>query len=129
LSTVLVDTHVLHWLSAEPDRLSPRAEETIRGATEIAVSDISWFELALLAERGRLIVSTSIRGWLHGLAREVRTVPIAPDIAATAIALPDTFPRDPADRLIYATAIERGWQLVTKDDRLRGQREPDPAVW
>ena len=129
MSTVLVDTHVLHWLSAEPDRLSPRAEETIRGATEIAVSDISWFELALLAERGRLIVSTSIRGWLHALARDVRTVPIAPDIAATAIALPDTFPRDPADRLIYATAIERGWQLVTKDDRLHGQREPDPAVW
>jgi PIN domain nuclease of toxin-antitoxin system len=129
LTTVLVDTHVLHWLSAEPDRLSRRAARILGAATEVAVSDVSWYELALLAERGRIRVSTSIRGWLHGLARDVRSVPIGADIAATAVALPDTFPRDPADRLIYATAVERGWPLITKDDRLHGQRDPDPTIW
>jgi PIN domain nuclease of toxin-antitoxin system len=53
------------------------------------------------------------------LAVEVRTVGTTPAIAATAVSLPASFPRDPADRLIFATAIEHGWPLVTKDERLR----------
>jgi PIN domain nuclease of toxin-antitoxin system len=44
---------------------------------------------------------------------------ITPSIAATAVSLADPFPRDPMDRIIYATAIEEGLQLVTKDERLR----------
>lgn len=50
-----------------------------------------------------------------------------PAIAATAVGLPDTFPGDPADRLIYATAVERGWRLVTKDRRLRDHPTPGPS--
>lgn len=53
-----------------------------------------------------------------------------PAIAATALSLPSSFPGDPADRLIYATAIENGWPLVTKDQGLRKHRHPHPvAVW
>ena len=51
-------------------------------------------------------------------------------VAATAVALPETFPGDPADRIIYATAIQHGWQIVTKDARLRAHKHPRPiTVW
>ncbi len=53
-----------------------------------------------------------------------------PAVAAAAAALPASFPGDPADRIIYATAAERGWPLVTKDRRLRGHRHPrQVTVW
>src|SRR2546427_733128 len=45
-------------------------------------------------------------------------------MSAAAVSLPASFPGDPADRLIYATAVEHGWQLVTKDQRLRSHRHP-----
>lgn len=59
---------------------------------------------------------------------QVRTVPVTPAIAAAAVALPSSFPGDPADRLIYATAIENGWRLITKDRRLRAHRHPHPVT-
>jgi PIN domain nuclease of toxin-antitoxin system len=49
---------------------------------------------------------------------------------ALARSLPSTFPGDPADRLVYATAAEHGWPLVTKDERLRSHRHPRRiTVW
>ena len=130
MTTLLLDSHVLHWWSAEPDRLSKRARRAIREAEELAVASISWFELAWLASHERIVVSIPIRSWLEGLAQQVRSVPATPAVAATAVSLPASFPGDPADRLIFATAIEKGWLLVTKDDRLRGHRHPrEITVW
>jgi PIN domain nuclease of toxin-antitoxin system len=73
-------------------------------------------------------LAVPIRSWLEGLAGDVRSVSTTPAIAATAVALPASFAGDPADRLIYATAIEHGWELVTKDRRLRQHRHPRPIV-
>jgi PIN domain nuclease of toxin-antitoxin system len=130
VSAVVLDSHVLHWWSAEPDRITPAAADAIAGADELAVADITWFELAWLAEHERIVVSIPIASWLRQLANQVRTIPISPSIANTAVGLPSTFPGDPADRLIYATAVEHGWRLVTKDQRLRGHRHPHPVtVW
>jgi PIN domain nuclease of toxin-antitoxin system len=122
LATLLLDSHVVHWWSAEPDRVSRAAAEALAQADELAVADITWFELAWLANHGRIVVAIPVRSWLEQLAAQVRTVPLTPAIAATAVELPGSFPGDPADRLIYATAIELGWRLITKDRRLRGQR-------
>ena len=130
LTTILLDSHVVHWWSAEPERVSPAAAKVLGEADELAVAAISWFELAWLAQRERITLTIPIRSWLERLAALVRTVPITPAIAATAVSLPTSFPGDPADRLIYATAIEHGWQLVTKDRKLRSHRHPRPlAVW
>jgi PIN domain nuclease of toxin-antitoxin system len=130
VTTVVVDTHVLHWWTAEPERLSRSAAAAVEGATEIAVAGITWFELAWLADHDRIVLDVPVRSWLDGLAADVRTIPISPAIAATALALPDSFLGDPADRLIYATAIEHGWRLVTKDRRLRSHRHARPiTVW
>lgn len=124
MTTVLLDTHVLHWWSAEPERVSRPAAQALSAADELAVASISWFELAWLAANERIAVAVPIRSWLDDLSQHVRTVGTTPAIAATAVSLPSTFPGDPADRLIYATAIEHGWQLVTKDRRMRSHRHP-----
>jgi PIN domain nuclease of toxin-antitoxin system len=130
VTTVLLDSHVVQWWSAEPDKLSPTATRAVLGADELAVASISWFELAWLAERERIVVSIPTRSWLEQLAAEVRTVGTTSAIAAAAVALPSSFPGDPADRLIYATAVEHGWRLVTKDQRLRRHRHPRRVtVW
>ncbi len=130
MTTVLLDTHVVQWWSAEPDRLSKPAARALEQADELAVAAISWFELAWLARHERIIVTIPVRSWLEQLAAQVRTVELTPAIADSAAALPSSFPGDPADRLIYATAVERGWRLVTKDRGLHARRHPRPlTLW
>jgi len=130
VTTVVLDSHVVHWWSAEPDRISRAAGEALSEADELAVAAISWFELAWLAEHERIIVTIPIRSWLEQLAAQVRTLPLTPAIAAGTLSLPSSFPGDPADRLIYATAIEHGSRLITKDRKLRTHRHPQPvALW
>jgi PIN domain nuclease of toxin-antitoxin system len=130
LTTVLLDTHVLQWWSAEPRRLSRAADRALADADELAVASITWFELAWLAQHERISVTVPIRSWLQQLAALVRTVGTTPAVAAAAVGLPPSFPGDPADRIIYATAVEHGWRLVTKDTRLRAHRSPRPiTIW
>lgn len=130
MTTILLDTHALHWWSAEPRRMSEEATAAVEAADELAVAAISWFELAWLARHERIVLTVPVRSWLEQLASRVRTVGITPAIADTATALPNSFPGDPADRLIYATAIEQGWCLVTKDRKLRAHPHPrELAVW
>jgi PIN domain nuclease of toxin-antitoxin system len=130
MSTVVLDSHVVHWWSAEPDRISAVAGRAIGDADELAVAGITWFELAWLAHHERIVVTIPIGSWLGQLATQVRTIPVTPAIASAAVSLPSSFSGDPADRLIYATAIENGWPLVTKDEKLRKHRHPHPVtVW
>ncbi|MGD0273792.1 MAG: PIN domain-containing protein [Gaiellaceae bacterium] len=128
MTTVLLDTHVVHWWSAEPDRVSEAAAKALSEADELALADVSWFELAWLARHERIAVTIPIRSWLERLSAEVRTIGITPAIADTAVSLPSSFPGDPADRLIYATAIEHGWRLITKDRKLHEQHQPRPVT-
>lgn len=130
MSTVLLDTHVVHWWSAEPKRVSKPAQKALDEAEELAVAAVSWFELAWLARNERIVVNVPIRTWLQGLAAQVRTIGITPAIADTAVALPSSFPGDPADRMIYATAIEHDLRLVTKDQAIRDHDHPRSlTVW
>ena len=127
--TVLVDTHALLWWTAEPDRLSEAAADAL-AADALAVCGITWFELAWLARKGRIVVSRPVDSLLAELSADIRTIPVTWAIARTAAGLPDPFPGDPADRLIYATALEHGWRLVTKDRRLHAHPAARPvALW
>lgn len=128
MSAVLLDTHIVHWWSAEPDRISKTGQEALETADELLVAAISWYELAGLAERRRIEIDVPIRSWLEKLARQARTIGITPAIAGSAAALPASFPGDPMDRLIYATAIEQGVKLVTKDRAIRKHDKPRSLV-
>ncbi len=130
MSTVLLDTHAVHWWSAEPNRIGKRARSLIEDSDELAISAISWYELSWLAHNGRIALAIPIRSWLEGLTEHLRTIGLSAAIADTAAGLPTTFPGDPADRIIYATAIETGLPLVTKDKALRKHPHPrDLTVW
>lgn len=130
MTTVLLDSHVLHWWSSEPERLSRAASRAVSRADQLAVASVTWYELAWLARHERIVVTMPIRSWLDRLSEQVRTISTTPAVAATAVALPSSFPGDPVDRIIYATAIESGCALVTKDDRLRRHQHPSTkTIW
>lgn len=130
MSALLLDTHVVHWWSAEPRRVSAPAREALEQADELAVAAISWYELAWLARHGRITVNVPIGTWLQGLAVQLRTIGVTPAVADTAVALPSSFPGDPADRLIYATAVEHGLKLVSKDRAVRDHdRARSLVIW
>ena len=130
MGAVLLDTHVVHWWSAEPERVSAAARATLERADDLVVAAISWYELAWLAKHERIAVGIPVPSWLRGLAAQLRTVPINPAIAHAAVSLPSSFQGDPADRMIYATAIENDLQLVSKDGAMREHPHPRPfVVW
>lgn len=128
MGAVLLDTHVVHWWSAEPDRISRPARRVLKAADELLIAAISWYELAWLAEHRRIVIDMPIRAWLDGLGAQLRTIGITPAITDTAVALPTSFPRNPADRLIYATAIEQGVKLLTKDREIADHDKPRSLV-
>lgn len=130
MGAVILDTHVVHWWSSDPGRVSAAAAEAIEASDELVVASITWYELALMAHHERIAVSVPVRSWLEALAANLRTVAATPAIADTAAALSSTFPGDPADRLIFATAVESGLKLVTKDRRIREHPYPRAVtVW
>jgi PIN domain nuclease of toxin-antitoxin system len=121
---------VVHWWSAEPGRVGETAAEALEEADEHLVAAISWYEPAWPARHERIDIDIPIRSWLQSLAAQLRTIGVTPAIADTAAALPSSFPGDPADRLIYATAIEHGVGLVTKDRAIRDHDRPrTPAIF
>lgn len=123
---ILLDTHVLVWLTTEPARLSKRARSAIRRANRtggIAISGISLWELGWLASHGRLQVAGTIEAYLEEVSSRVAVRPITPKIAALANQLPADYSHDPCDRLIGATALAEGMVLVTKDTNMRDCRQ------
>jgi PIN domain nuclease of toxin-antitoxin system len=128
MSALLLDTHAVYWWSAEPDRISRPARAAMKRADDLLIAAISWYELAWLAERGRIVPDIPIRSWLEDLGAHLRTVGITPAIADSAAGLPASFPRDPTDRIIYATAIEHGVKLVTKDGAIAEHDSPHSLV-
>jgi hypothetical protein len=70
VTTVLLDTHVVQWWSAEPERLSETATKTLAEADQLAVAAISWFELAWLAAHERIICESL--GAVLGIAVRLR---------------------------------------------------------
>ena len=127
MTAPLLDTHVWVWWVDRDRRLSASALEALDAfppEDRPSVADISLWEVATLVERGRLEFSIPLADWLEAAAhpRSVRVLPVTPAIAAETAALPANFPRDPADRLIVATARVMNLPLLTKDRQIRQSR-------
>jgi PIN domain nuclease of toxin-antitoxin system len=119
---ILLDTHVLVWMVADSKRLSRAAAAAIRRAEDeggVAISAITLWELASLIARGRVQAYGTVDASVRLLIEGVSVKPITPEIAALTTQFPDAYPRDPADRLIGATARAEGVSLITRDENIR----------
>jgi PIN domain nuclease of toxin-antitoxin system len=128
---ILLDTHVVAWLAFEPDELSKRAKEAIRAARlegGLAIAGITLLELAWLAENGRIETRLSVESLVRLCASKMTVLPITPEIAARAVGLPGKYPKDSQDRLIGATALVEGMELVTHDKLIK-KSGMVPVIW
>lgn len=123
--TLLLDTHVLLWWLADAGRLSPvqaRALERAEAAKEpIAIAAITLWEIAKLAERGRIRFDQTVDVVLGEIEQHpaLSVLPLDARIALESTRLGNRIPSDPADQLIVATARAHALRLVTADQRIR----------
>ncbi len=120
---ILLDTHVLVWMVSDPTRLSRTAHRAIQKAQQdrsCAIASFTLWELAVLFHRNRLRGAGSIENSIQRILDDtgVKTLEMTPGIADLAVAFPDSYPRDPGDRIIGATARAYGLTLITHDERI-----------
>jgi PIN domain nuclease of toxin-antitoxin system len=121
---ILLDTQAAAWLVTRPQRIPRAAAGAIRSHAArngLAVASVTLMELGEMLASGEIRPTGTPREWLRDF---VARVPVSVreltvDIAAVAAHLPPTFPADPFDRLIAATAIVERLPLVTADERIR----------
>ena len=123
---IVLDTHTLVWWVTGDSTLSKKAKAAIAHEMadgEIVVSAISAWEIAMLVEREKLVLSMDVNSWLATVAaiEAVRFAPIDVEIATKSVDLPGEFHKDPADRMIVATARKFAAPLVTKDEKKIGR--------
>lgn len=121
---IVLDTHALLWWTNGNAELSDAARAAIeseQAGGEIVVSAISAWEVAMLVERGRLVLAMDVETWLATVAKidAVRMVAVDADIAIRSVNLPGDFHKDPADRMIVTTARTLAAPLVTRDEKIR----------
>ena len=119
----LLDTHALVWWvdgSKKLAREQSRATERAASTGTLFLSEISFWEIAMLVEAGKLILREPLDEWLDraAAAPAVQRIGITPAIAREVVSLGSTRRWDPADRMIVATARVLGAKLVTSDSRI-----------
>lgn len=116
----LLDTHVLVWAAASPERLGT-AQDLLTSAEQRLVSAACVWELAIKQRLGKLSVGADLRLWTRRVSAELVLdhLPVTADHAAAVEHLPDVH-RDPFDRLLVAQAVVEGAVLLTADERLVG---------
>jgi len=117
---IVLDTHAWIWYASEDPRLSKRAKARIHRAEALGIHPVSCWEVAMLSNSGRLKLSVEVSSWVeHALERpKVELLPFTPSAAIRAAGLGGSFPGDPADRFIVASALEMKVPLVTRDRRI-----------
>jgi PIN domain nuclease of toxin-antitoxin system len=122
---LLLDTHVWFWALQSPEKLGKRCRAELEsGANTLAVATISTVELGQLQSAERIAFKGTLESWVRrGIeALGLHTEDLSHPIAILAYALPGAFHRDPADRILVATAIHLGLTLVTADERILAYR-------
>lgn len=119
--SLLLDTHVWIWSQETPEELGERTRELlIDSGQALYLSPVSTLEIARLAARGTIRLSGSLLEWVKDTLEALQgiTVQVSHEIAAEAYSLPGSFHKDPADRILVATARLDRLTLVTADHRL-----------
>lgn len=123
-NAILLDTHIALWLDAGSDRLSQATRTAIDacwhdGGT-VYLSAVSAWEIALLVDAGRIDLDVPTGDWIERfLGRPaIEALPLSLIAASRSYQFHQLEHRDPADRLLIASAIECACPLVTYDERI-----------
>jgi PIN domain nuclease of toxin-antitoxin system len=129
---ILLDTHIWWWSLTEPENLSKTAIKTIRQTKtdHRMIASISIWEFAMMVAKKRISLKIPVAKWLSRALNEtgLGVIGISPEITIDACNLPDKFHKDPADRLIVATARVNNLKLLTKDQKMLEYSHVD-AMW
>ena len=129
---ILVDTHVVVWLAFDQDQISKKARSAIddarKNADGLAISDITLLELSTLVSKGRIRLDISLESFLQEVESRFVVLPISGRACARAMGFPASYPKDPADRIIGATALVEGLSLLTADRGIRRSRTVQ-TIW
>jgi PIN domain nuclease of toxin-antitoxin system len=129
---ILVDTHVAAWLALEPSRISRKARAAIddarASATGLGLADISLWELTMLVSKGRIRLTVSLESFLTEIENRFVIVPLRAQVCVRALSLPAAYPKDPADRIIAATALVEGVPLLTADHQVQRSKAVQ-TIW
>ncbi len=129
---ILLDTHVVVWMTTDKRQLSPAAATAIREVSRagngVAIASSTLWEIAMMSSRDRIRLPGALTDYLRYLESVFVVLPITGAIAERSTLFSDEFPADPTDRIIGATAFVHGIRLVTKDKRIRISKQID-CVW
>ena len=131
---LVIDTHIMVWWVSGSGMLSSAAKKalktTLNNDGEVLISSISAWEIAMLVEKGRLVLSMDVESWLDEVAQidGVRFLPVDNEISVKSTALPGDFHKDPADRMIVATARKLAVPLISADNRIL-QYQHVKTIW
>jgi PIN domain nuclease of toxin-antitoxin system len=128
---ILLDTHALLWWALDPDRLSPTASEHCERMEAVGgyASSISLWEIGIKVKRGHLDLGITVEELARRIEQGavVELLPVDVTTWLKSVELVWTH-RDPADRVIVATALLRGLPLLTKDQVLHEFAEVE-TIW
>jgi PIN domain nuclease of toxin-antitoxin system len=129
---ILLDTHVVIWLGLDPARISKSARAAIDKSRQegagLAVSCMTLLEITLLSGKKRINFTPSLEAFLTDVETRFTVLPIDARICVRSSSLPLSYPNDPADRIIGATALSGGLSLITADQAIRNSRVV-PTIW
>jgi len=129
---ILLDTHVAVWMTTDKRQLSDAAAAAIREASRsaggVAIAGSTLWEIAMMSMNGQFRMRSTLNEYLRYLETVFVVLPITGAIADISVSFPASYPRNPTGRLIGATAMAHGLQLVTRDEGIRRSGEVK-CIW